>query len=80
MSWKAFLQAKLRRKLRDPLYCDLWHARIAYDLLKLGLDHCPTSRSTQHLTVVSHSATTMVDHNRTHPRFFDETTNRMEAV
>ena len=80
MTWKAYLQAKLRRKLRDPLYVSLMHAKIAFDLLKLGLDTCPVSRPTQHLTVVSHSATTLVDVSRTTVDFYSATTTRLKAV
>jgi hypothetical protein len=86
MTWKAFLQAKLRRKLRDPLYVSLMHARIAYDLLRDGLDTCKPinpHRGTAHLTAILPGLPddmTLVDMSRTSIDFYTSTTSRMEAV
>lgn len=85
MTWTAYLQAKLRRKLRDPLYCALWHARIAFDLYKMHLDTCQAvgHRQTAHLTRVLPGLPddpTLVDMSRTSVDFYNATTSRIEAI
>jgi hypothetical protein len=81
MTWTAFLQAKLRRKLRDPLYCERARAWIVSDLFTMHLDTCQAvgHRQTAHLTRVLPDDTTLVDVDRTHISFFDATTTKVKV-